>query len=136
MSRLSPGFAAVLLAVPLVAAPPAVRADFTKAPDRPGGDNDLLCPPNVQRRPPGTGPFLPDPPNDPKDKDVNNDGRKDWFLGSYKYEKGNKDVELTIWCINGRPRTEFVSYEIKTSLRDPQTGSFVDTVRVPARAPI
>ncbi|KPL23578.1 MAG: hypothetical protein AMJ75_05815 [Phycisphaerae bacterium SM1_79] len=110
------------------------------APDRNGaaagkGDNQS-CPPGPTSTQKGT------PNKDLGDKDVDKDKDLDYFMGEWKFVKGDKDVIVRKWCINvpetpddpNTPQNEhrfndFYSIEILTSLRDAQ-GNWTETQQV------
>jgi hypothetical protein len=67
----------------------------------------------------------------PQDKDVNNDNKKDYFMGEWQFIQVQDDKDLVVrkWCIDdGLP---FFTLEILTSSRDPATGKFIETQRLP-----
>ena len=106
-----------------------IKASKGKPPDRNGngqvdsedpGPNETSCPP-VQ----ADGTRFPTDPN-MGDKDVNNDGTDDYYMGESKYEKGDQDLKVREWCINGT--TPYYTYEIVTS--EHEGSQWVDTVAV------
>ena len=95
------------------------RAQFTPAPGR-GVNHNTDCPPNQD----GT----KVEPSDARDKDVNGDSRKDYFLGEWKFVDGSKDLIVRRWCINQTASTgrdahfnDFLSFEVITSLNGVET---------------
>ncbi len=117
----------------------AQGAGRTPPPDRPG-NNDTACPPgNIN----ANGSYTKAQTNDPKDKDVNGDGRSDYFMGEWKFVDGANDLIVREWCINNPPSRQddpntprdetiyqdFFTQEIITSLNG------VETLRVAAGTP-
>ena len=98
-----------------------IRSKEGKAPDRDGnGQTDGYeqgCPP-VQDN-------FPAPGSQTKaahvaaDKDVNNDGRTDFFMGEWEFIKGNKDLKVRMWCINKAESAggwgDYFTFEVLTS---------------------
>lgn len=73
-------------------------------PDR-GEFNAAVCPPaitdangNIKKAalPGGT----KEQGGSPQDKDVDNDGKKDYFMGEWKFVKGDRDLTVQQWCIS------------------------------------
>jgi len=108
-----------------------VCAGHTPPPDRNGaaaglGDN-TSCPPGPDATTKGA------PAATLGDKDVNNDGRDDFFMGEWKFVEGAKDLIVRQWCINkpavGGHFADFLTFQIITSLNG------VETERVPPKEP-
>lgn len=104
-------------------------AGFTPAPDR-GVNFSTNCPPNQNG--------VKAPPGDARDKDVNDDGTDDYFMGEWKFVEGNKDLIVRRWCIN-RPMVaghfdDFFSFEVITSLNGVETND--PTKKVDPTAPV
>ncbi|HEV3229939.1 MAG TPA: hypothetical protein VGY97_10725 [Solirubrobacteraceae bacterium] len=103
-SRARLGAAGVLLSLALLCAAPQVAAGgpsplvagHTPAPPRHVGFAQN-CPPNGQRRA---------PPIQPPDRDVDHDGRPDYFMGSWTFvgPRGYALV-ITLWCLKRPPAT-------------------------------
>jgi hypothetical protein len=93
-----------------------LQGGFTPAPDR-EGDNDRNCPPG-----PGNSKAEA---NHPNDKDVNEDGIVDYYMGEYKFIEGRLDLIVRIWCISLQEEegsfNDFFTHEIITSLDGTET---------------
>lgn len=88
----------------------------TPPPNRDGtkpGDN-TSCPPGPDARTKG----VPDPALG--DKDVDGDGRLDYFMGEWKFVDGDADLTVRQWCINkaaGANFNDFFTYELIPSVK-------------------
>lgn len=126
--RLHPRFLLIMLAAVVAAGVIALLdSDFalaaggrTPAPKRDGMEN-WNCPPS---KPGGSGGWTKIEPTDPKDKDVNGDGRKDYYGGEWKFDDPatGKDLIVRQWCIDGPGlNSAYWSLEIITSMNGVET---------------